>query len=68
MSKESYSGIERSPTISVGIIEIDDNCYFTENEIEGKAGEAKKIAKGQDGKNGLAVYKKNGSIELINKI
>lgn len=65
LSEEVYLDIERKPTVSAGIYEAKEDCYFTESEIEDKAVEAKKTAKKQNGKNSLVVINEDGSVEVI---
>ena len=48
--------IEENLAVSIGICEVDENCYLTDNEIEIKAAFAKKVAKGS-GKNCISIIK-----------
>jgi len=56
-----YFGIAEKPTVSIGVIEIDDSIYKSNSEIERLAVEAKNNAK-ENGKNTIA-YFDHGSVD-----
>lgn len=60
LQKIKYVGINRNPTVSIGIFVIDENCYLTNTECVDLAAKAKKFAK-DNGKNCIAIYEDRGS-------
>ncbi len=50
-----YFDIDKNPTVSIGICEINESSYLTDNEIEDKAAFAKDYAK-DNGRNCIAIY------------
>lgn len=54
-----YHGIDRRPTVSIGIVEVNSDCILTNPEIEEKAADAKQHAK-ENGRNRVAGYKDSG--------
>ena len=51
-----YFDIDKDPTVSIGICEINESCYLTDHETEEKAAAAKDFAKSH-GRNCIALYK-----------
>lgn len=50
-----YFEIEKRITLSIGIVEVDEDCMLTDREIKEKAALAKKTAK-EEGKNRISTY------------
>jgi len=58
LTEANYFDIAKNPTISVGVFEINDECFLTDAEVEDKAAKAKDFAKTK-GRNCVALYEDN---------
>ena len=54
-----YFEVNMRPTVSIGIVEADSNCFLTNSEIEERAARAKRFAK-DNGRNRIAGFKSSG--------